>query len=50
MTQVRFRLPRSFPSQSADETDVDELDEFEKARGEDDEFFLDEEDSDDDLI
>jgi len=29
---------------------VDELDEWDKARGEDDEFFLDEEDSDDDLI
>lgn len=29
---------------------VDELDEWDKARGEDDEFFLDEDDSDDDLI
>jgi len=40
----------SQPDVASPTKEVDELDEFDKARGEDDEFFLDDEDSDDDLI
>lgn len=42
--------PATLVSQPSPMKQLDELDEFEKARGEDDEFFLDEEDSDDDLL
>lgn len=42
--------PATLVSQQSPMRQVDELDEWENARGEEDEFFLDEEDSDDDLI
>jgi len=42
--------PATLVSQQSPMKQIDELDEWENARGEEDEFFLDEEDIDDDLI